>query len=913
VLIFCYWQVFYKIKIKKISCNRKVNIGLKRKLRNNNFGLLLILAIIIFFAGCSTQKNRFINRAYHIINAKYNGYFNARESYREGLKYLEEAHQDNYEQILDIFKYGSEQDVSDITSYMDVAYKKSSIVIQRHSMNIRGVEYNSMIDDAYFLIARSHFFKHDYHLAILTFEYIIRQYDTPLKYESKIWIVKCNNEMGRFNNSRQVLDILQSNYENGVLPDNLYRLFFLAYADYYYKQGRYEEAIPYMKKAIENTRRRRDRTRLVFILGQTYQEIGNYANAQNTYARVLRLNPDFDMEFRARINMAMSYDPEIGGGVEIREKLERMLRQDRNRDYRDQIYYALAKLSENQGLMDEAIGYYIKSTQESERNDLQKGLSFLRLGQIFYDKEKYYESFTYYDSTTTFLPGDFEDFDKIEKKRVILNELSLNIKLINNEDSLQHIASLPLEERNRIIDKIISEEREREREQREREREMMRTGQMTGRGQESNMMGGGQGGWYFYNPTAINFGQTEFVQRWGERKLEDLWRISNKQISIADGMMMDEFDMIEEMADEETGRFSRETYVSNLPLTPEKLDESNNRLIQAYYNKGLIYKDRIKNESKAIEAFETLIERFPDNDHKLYTYYFLYDIFSKNLNYAKANTYKNRIIDEFPDTDFAKVLSDPDYAENLRERQNRGNQLYKHAYYAYNNKEFDSVINYCNQADTMELNRELTGRFTYLKALTYGAMGYERYFMENLIKVVNDYEGTRVYEPAQAILAYLSDSDDHKTGADDKIAKKEEEEKPHQEDTEKTSEDHYSIYEYKPDAIHFFIFVVNTDKIDVRQLRNSVNAFNREAYRESNLTLSNIYLEDKKQILTVTNFENSKKASEYVDEIMKSDELAGYDKKHFESFTISVENYPLFYQDKNVDNYLSFYNKYYEK
>ncbi len=832
------------------------------------------------------------------------------------MKRLEEAHQDNYEQILDIFQYGTAQDVSAITSHMDVAYKKSSIVIQRHSMNIRGVEYNRMIDNAYFLIAKSHFFKHDYHLAILTFEYIIRQYDTPLKYESKIWIAKTNNAMGRFNNSRQVLDILQRNYENGVLPEGSHRFYFLVYADYYYKQGRYEEAIPYMKKAIENARRRSDRTRLVFILGQTYQEIGDYGNAQDTYARVLRLNPDFDMEFRARINMAMSYDPDLGGGSEIREKLERMLKQERNRNYRDQIYYALAKLAENQDSMDEAIDYYKKSTQVSEGNNLQKGISFLRLGQIHYDREEYYRAHIYYDSTALFLPADYHEIDKIVSRRDLLSELAFYINQINNEDSLQHIASLPESERNKIIEEIIAEEREREREMRERESEMMYTGRMTRRGEQFELPGAGRGGWYFYNPTAINFGKTEFAMRWGERELEDLWRISNKQTYSFDGIAMDgDIEMPDERTEEQTDRFSRETYLSNLPLEPEQLQQSNKRVMLSYYNKGLLYKDRFKNERKAAEAFETLNKRFPDNDHKLYSYYFLYDIHAKNNNYAQANIYKNKIMEEFPDTDFAKILSDPDYVQNLTERHNRGKQLYKYAYFAYKNREFDQVINYCSQADTMELSKDLAGQFKYLKALTYGAKGDNKYLIQNLNEVVDRYEGTLVYEPARSILAYLSEDDHYVSGTDtlDKKEQMERSEETQKDRAEKSAGELHSIYDYKPDAIHFFVFVVYTDKIDIRQLRNAVNGFNREKYPEKNLTLSNIYLEDKKQILTVTNFENSEEASDYYEKITRSRNLADYDKKYLESFIISVENYPVFYQDKDVNNYLTFYNHYYRR
>ncbi len=876
---------------------------------------LLLLATVLLIISCSTQKDRFVNVAYHTINAKYNGYFNARESYEAGLKRLEEAHRDNYEEVLDIFKYGSEEDVSTIESYMDVAQEKSSVVIQRHSMNIDGEELNKWIDDAYFLIARSHYFKRDYNLAILTFQYIIRQYDTPLKYDSKIWIAKCNNALGRYNNSRQILDDLQSNYEEGLLPENTHRLFFMVYADYYYQQGRYEDAISYMEKAIENTRRRRDQTRLVFILGQTYQEIGDYVNAQNAYSRVLRLNPEFDMEFRAQINMAMSYDPEIGGGDEIRAELKDMLDQGRNRPYRDQIYYALAKLSESENMTDEAIHYYLKSTEVSEDNDIQKGLSFLQLGEIYYDREEFYESHIYYENAANYLPSDYENIDKIVAKSNILNDLAMNIELINMEDSLQHLASLPESERNRIVEDIIEEQRKKDR--REQEMGRMAGGRERGMDRQPGMPGGERGGWYFYNSSAISFGQTEFASRWGNRELEDLWRLSNTQTYSPGDLAVGDVEEPEGQIGEQE-QYDMQAYLDNLPLKPEQLKASNERLIQAYYNKALIYKDQLNNSNKAIEAFETLIDRFPDNEHQLNAYYFLHDINSRKGNQVKANEYKNKIVDKYPGSDFAMILSDPDYAENVRQREYEGNKLYKQAFFAYNNKDYDKVISFCKKSNDIELSKELAGKFAYLKALAYGSKGSKDDLIEKLTHVVNNYEGTEVFKPANNMLAFFSDPDSSQHRAGDlpdkeegTLSKKEESGEHTGKEKTKTPGEFKSIYEYDPDAIHFFVFIVDSDKIDIQQLRSKVNDFNRNAYPDENLTLSNIYLAEKKQILTVTNFENSEKAMDYRNNISDNENIAGLDEKHLESFVISVKNYPVFYQEKNVDDYKAFFNHYY--
>jgi len=877
--------------------------------------LFCLALFIIIFYGCCTQTDRFVNRAYHTVNAKYNGYFNAKESYKQGLERLANSHQDNFEDILHIFQYGTEQDAQSIESNLETAIEKSSIVIQQHSMNIDGEELNKWIDDAYFLIARCHFFKRDYHLAILSFEYIIRQFDTPLQYDSRIWIAKTNNYMGRFNNSRQALDILETNYRNGKIPEESKRLYYLVNADFYYKQAKYEEAIPYMEKAIESTRWRRDKTRMAFILGQTYHETGDFLNAQKYYAKTLRFNPDFDMEFRSKINMAMAYDPNIGGGSELKQQLYDMLEQERNKDYRDQIYYALAKFHKNMDMMDDAIDYFKKSIEVSETNNIQKGISSLDLGQIYYKREDYYEAQPFYDNAANFLPEDYANKDNIIRTSDILNDLAMNIKLIHVEDSLQHLASLPAAERNRIIDDIIAEKREEAQREREREREMMRAGH-TRRDDPSQMYGEERGGWYFYNPSAVNFGQREFATRWGDRNLEDLWRIGGTgAITSADAIAEGEMSEIEE--EQEQDIFSRETYLNGLPLDEEQIKVSNERIINAYYNKGIIYKDNLNNNRKAIDAFVTLNERFPKNEFQLYSYYFLHDIYSKTGNNTKATTYKNKIIEQYPESDYAQILSDPNYVENFLKRQNQKNELYKKAYSAYTNKNYDRAIRYCYDADNLELDIELAGKFEYLKALAYGYKGEKDKLSEILNNIVSNYHGTNVYDPAKNILAHLNDGQTAKVKEtpklDDAPEKDKEDKKPKDKEDEKDKEkdEFESIYEYNPNNNHFFVFIVNIDKIEIQELRSKINDFNKDAYSERNLSLSNIYFEDKKQILTVTSFQDRNNAERYLDKIHESNILSIFDDNYLKPFTISVNNYPIFYQNKNIQEYLEFYNHYY--
>lgn len=866
---------------------------MKNKAKNSVYGRGLLLALFLFaFVGCSTQKNSWTNRNYHSISAKFNGYFNARESYRQGVKRLAEQHQDNFDDVLSIYRYGNEAQAGGISNFMDVAYQKSSLVIRRHSMFIRGVEYNRWIDDAYYLIARSHFFKRDYPLANLTFEYIIRQYDSDLAYDSKVWIAKSHNSMGNYTQARDMLEIVKADLEKGLLSDEGKTLYYLTYADHFARQKDYASAISYLQDGIRVMRKGRDRTRLTYILGQFYQYSGDYANAQRTYASVLKMNPTFDMAFQARISMAMAYDPASGDSGFIRSELNGMLRDSKNDPYQDRIYYALGQLAMREQKEEDAIDNYLKSTQVSSGNQMQKGLSFLRLGEIYFQRPDYLKASVYYDSTVTFLPGTFDGIEPISQRKVMLSDLAINLRAIEREDSLQRLASMTPSERNAIIDEIIAQIREEEQRKRQEESDRMRTFQAM---QSQRRMGDQQdNSWYFYNPTAMSFGRTEFSSRYGERPLEDLWRISNKQ-TIAFGFEDGTEGMAEGDSLGENDVMDRSNYLRNIPTTPEMMAASNGRIAQAYFNLGVIFKDRFKDNQSAVSNFESLVNRFPENENRMQAFYYLYNLYRELGDPARAETFKSRLINEFPESDFAQILGDPNYLQNFRKREGFATQLYEQTYRAFTSGNYAEVISNWDTADTLEIDKALRAQFSYLKALSLGKRGQSSEFRQGLEYVVRNFEGTPVHQPATDLLASLGT---HSLLLPEEDAQSEE---------GLAEEELVSIYSYNPSAVHFFAFVFDVRLVEARELRNFITEFNTQNYPDSRLTMSNIFLDDRRQIITVTNFSDRSLGMEYFRNIVSSPGLSNFRQEAIISFIISVDNYPILYQDKDVEEYLKFF------
>ncbi len=860
--------------------------------------LLVILFAIFLQFGCSTQKNSFVNRTWHNINAKYNGFWNARESYNEGVKRLRELHTDNYEEILSVFRYGTEQDAASVRSNMEITYEKASLVIRRHSMDIRGKEYNKWIDESYFLIARSHFFKRDFTLAILTFEYIIRRYDTQRRYDSKVWIAKSYHQQDRYEQALRTLEDIESDYKDGLLTRETTALFRLAYADHFIRQEQYALAAAQLNKGIPYLESRQDKVRYSFIQAQLYHHSEDYARAQEAYMRVLQMRPNYQMAFQARIGMAMAFDPAVGGGSGIRNELMNMLSDDRNRLFRDQIYYALAQLAMRQNDKQEAIRLFTRSYESSEDNNLQKALAFLRLGEIYFDEPDYINASNYYDSTTTFLPSGYEYYDEIRRRQMVLTRLTQQIRIIEHEDSLQRLAGLSEAEQRAVADKIIQELREEERRRQEEERERQTAMRDAARmARDTRRVGDQGGGWYFYNSTTMANGEMEFFSKFGDRPLEDMWRISNRQM-MADGFGMDFFDdMDEDEPEEDMDQFDVETYLRNIPNTEDKMKASNNRKVQAYFNKAMLFKDQLRDVDNAIASFHGLTDNFPDSPLTLNGYYYLYYMYRDRGDHAMAETIKNRLINDYPDSEYAKIIGDPNYADRIRARQNQVAQLYKESYNAFFAGRYDVISRNIRALDTLETSRKERAQFAYLHALAIGKTDDKWLFRNELQQVVDQYNDTPVHEPAAILLASLEMPPDM-----DQF-----------EDTERRTirEDIESPFSFAPDEVHFFIIVLQTRRGSPAEISNKLSSFHEQSFPDKGLSVSNIHFEEGKQLITVTNFANKEAGMSYFRSLMESETFSGNEMSRIEAFVISVENYPLFYQEKQLDEYRRFFDHYY--
>ena len=711
-----------------------------------------------------------------------------------------------------------------------------------------------------------------------------------MKTLAKIWIAKCYKQEKKLYDAERVLKEVQSDGVPGAHKIE----FALVYADFFINQEQYEEAIPELQNAIALTKKKKDKTRLMFILAQLYQLTGDATMSIAFFKQVIDMHPEYEMEFYAKINLATSFDASSGGANEIIEILNKMLKDDKNIEYFDQIYYALADLYLKKGDEQKGIEALKMSAKTSVSNQEQKGISFYRLAQIYFEKLEYQTAQKFYDSTTTYLTSEHPDFEMILKISGSLNELVKNIKIINEQDSLQRLASLSEKELDKIINQRIDQY---EREQEDKEREKNREDSFFDNQPSSlyqSLSDQGNGKWYFYNPAAITHGTSEFKRIWGNRANEDNWRRIDKKQEFVFEEVIDQ----EEIAGDSTRTTDQKSpnfYLQDIPFEKEQLEASNKKVTQAYYDLGVVYKDQLEDAIKAIESFEKLVTKYDDSENHLVTYYRLYRLHLDEGNNTKSDYYKNLILKDYPDSEYARLIRNPDYIKEENSELKTLEAFYKKTYGYYNRGLYTACINNCDASLNDFPGNVYARKFLLLKALATGRDGKKDDFIAQITDLSAKHATTDEGKEAAEILEYMK--------------KGEEREKQKTEEDERLKKG----FEFSKDSKHTAVLIVPPTE-DIEKTQVAISNFNKQYFKFDDLDTKAILLNKEDQMVSIKSFDDEEAAMKYYKTFTENKSyLVDIIKAQLDFFVISYENYPIFYLKKDIEEYQEFFEKNYLK
>lgn len=873
---------------------------------------LLLLILVGFLFSCSQQKNTPISRTFHSITAKYNILFNGDEGYRKGMKRLDESFKDDYSRILPVFTYGNKDVASSISSDMDLGIKKASKLITLHSIKAKPKvkkkgrmtpqekefynknEYNKWVDDAYILIGKAYFHKMDYQNATETFNFIIREYPKESsKYEGLIWLTRVHSQNGEFRDAEKQLATLESDRK---FPVKLKRDLQTTGADLALKQNQYERAAKYLEKAIKKLHKKKLKLRYRYILAQLYQQTGEFKRATAMYTYIIKHNPPYEMTFNAQINLAESVETGSKSTRMVRDRLKKMLRDQKNIDFRDQIYFAMAKLEMKDGNRAQALEYFKESVKVSINNNDQKALSCLTLADLFYGEKKYVPAQAYYDSTLLYIAQDYPGVPDMKIKASSLNRLVASLNTISFEDSVQHVAKLPEAERMKLIDNIINDLRKAEDEAKQAEAQRLQE-YYSNQNRNSAAMNDPttQAKWYFYNPVSVAQGMKDFQLRWGKRKLEDNWRRRNKSI-VAFGAEPTENILVENKQDKDKKKVldnkSREFYVQNLPLTDSMVNISKKRVLDGYFNGGQVYRNELKDLKEATSIYETMIERFPENTYRIAVYYQLYTMFTEMGNAAKALYYKNLIITRFPESLYARLLSDPEYYKQLIEKGKEADNFYEETYNLYQSGQYQQVIANAQSAGTRFKGNSVMAKFGLIKAMAIGKTSDPMQYRNELTQLIVSYPNNEVAVQAKEMITFLN---------------------TYKPETKHLEDIKVAEVIYNPDDKSSFLFVLVVEsKEDINQIVFDLINFNLDNFSNDHLELNNENFGKTYKILQVKTFSDKDKAIKYFSTLSsKPAALKSVKGGTKIQFIISPGNFEILKKQENADTYIEFFKKHF--
>jgi tetratricopeptide (TPR) repeat protein len=880
-------------------------------LKRKNLNIIILAALVVgLLFSCTTKKNTPVTRAYHNLTSYYNAFYNAKDAFKTGEKRLMDQPGDNYAQMLNIFYYSNEKAPMVVSGEMNRVKEKASKVIKRHSITVKPKkrkknkpefndlpEYTRFVDDAFLYKGIAELYSGEYFPALETFNYIIQKYSMmETKYDGQLWLARTYLEMEKFDKAKEFLDLMEG---DANFPKRLKKDYYLTFADYYKKQYQFKQAAEYLDQAIPLTKNKAKKYRYHFILAQIYQELEMNDKANENYALVMKKNPIYEMIFNARINMAMLYRSTQGSPEDLKRELLKMLKDDKNKEFQDQIYFALGSIEENKGNIGEAIKLYTKSAAVSVQNNYQKTESYLAVARIYFDQPQYEKAQVYYDSAVTFIDKKRRDYEEIYRTSTNLNDLVKEIKTIQLQDSLQRVASMSENQRFALIDKIIADLIEEEKRIQEEE-QMKRLAMMNQRSNNTRVNTGG--GWYFYNPTTVSMGETAFKQKWGNRKLEDHWRRSDKaEIS------MDEVAESGEGVDSTrvTDNKKREYYLQDLPLTDSAIHVSDSLIQYAYYELGNVYRVKMENLKESAKTYEELMKRFPSFQKKLHVYYNLHKIYEELSDQINSQKYRNLVITLFPNSLYAQLMTNPEYIKKLQRQEQQAKFFYATTYRLFKSGKYQQVINNFQRADTAYAEHELHSKFALLSTISRGRLADSATFVAYLKEYVEAYPQAEEVDFAKDLLRYMSSEKELPKGV---------EEKKEENIADQANEEVQVEYVWEEKVPHYYISVIDTRKTSANQVKFNLSNFNIDYYSILTFNVKDFVFSANYQMISVEPFTAWYNAMNYFESIEYIKEVyEGIPKQNYIHFVISEKNYKTLFESKAINQYLNFFDENYLK
>ena len=670
------------------------------------------------------------------LTAHYNILYNAKELVNDSERNIQLAYSDDYDRLISVYKEPNESLSQSEFKKLDDAILKANTIANEKSLS-------KYVDDAYFLIGQANHLKSNFYNAVEFFDYVYRNYpkENSIRQAALAWKARSLIASDRLEEAETTLDtaLLNIATEKKSVAD-----IYATRAQLYIYAREDEQAISLLEKALKTVKDKQKKVRWTYLIAQLQEITHKPQDAFINYTKVVKSNAPFDMAFNANLSRINLKNKLYGDSTERVKEIMALLKDDKNRELIDQIYFQIANTYLDAGNIEKAIENYKLALSKSTKNVTQKGLTYLKLAEIYFAQTDFLKSKSYYDSTLTSLPLDYPDYEIIKKKSDNLDLLADRLDIISREDTLQMLARLPEPERNIKISQLVLEELENAKAKPE----------LSGNAISTKTSGSsGDNKFYFNNPVALKQGLEDFKRRWGNRKLEDNWRRSQRSANEIPTLMPaaqidapNPFSELQNLNEKVHQDSLTKTYLASIPLNAEQKAESDAKIASALYDIANYYRDIILDTAEAVKTYEQVLNRFPENQHKLAIYYNLYRLYSF-ADQSQSEKYKNILLEKYPESPFAKIILDPQYSQKMDDREQAFNHFYNDSYNLYINKNYTEVLNSIADYKRKSPAEKVHAQLAYLNALAIGHLQKLPDLEKAFEEIVNDFPEDELIVP----------------------------------------------------------------------------------------------------------------------------------------------------------------------
>ena len=914
--------------------------------------MLLLLVLTGLVAGCSTQKNTAKSRWWHSFNARYNTYYNGTLAYIDGSLEKENGNKDDFTELIPLYTVGNKQSKELGKGNFEKAIEKCQKAIKLHSIKhkpewnkkrrkterdlewLSRKEYNPFLWKAWLLMGRSQFYKGAFDEAASTFNYMSRLYQTqPAIYgRARAWLAKCYIEQDWIYDAEDVI----RNMRRDSIHWRAQKEWDYTMADYYIHTGDYAEAIPYLRKVIKHEMRKRQKAREYYLLGQLESELGHKEEAYKAYKKVVAQNPPYEIEFNARI--AMTEVMAASQAKQMISRLKRMAASDKNKDYLDQVYYAIGNIYLAQRDTAHAIGAYEKGNEKATRSGIEKGVLLLKLGDLYWTKEKFSDAQRCYGEAIGLLDKERKDYEQLSRRSKVLDELVPYTDAVHLQDSLQALAKMSEKDRNAAIDRVIEALKKKEKEEQRNQAEanaqqtMQRNGAMGNRNNtpannpQNNTQQ--QGKWYFYNPMAVQQGKQTFEKMWGKRENVDNWQRVNQTVVAGMGGTGEEMsqEMLDSIARQEAIQDSleqvndsaqndphkREYYLAQIPFTEEQVAASNLIIQDGLYNSGVMFKDKLDNLPLSEKQLTRLLTEFPEFEQMADVYYHMFLLHSRKGEHDLAAGYVARLQEQFPDNQWTILLTDPYFQENARFGEQVEDSLYGATYLAFKGDRYGEVRTNSRLSEERFPLGQNRDKFIFIGGLSKLNDGDGDGCLKDMQMLVEKFPQSKLAEMAGMIINGVKEGrrlHGGKFDLGDVWSRR---------SVVLSDSDSIAARQLSPERNEKFLYVIayNPDSIDDNKLLFQLARYNFTNYMVRNFDIE-IVDTDGPRHMRVGGFLSYDEALQYARELHKQEHLMQLLKNHNEndslavarSIIISEPNLELLGRQFSYDDYQQFYEE----